>query len=263
MVLIKKKHKFLRQEGHKRKRLADNWRKPRGVHSKLRLRRRGKAKMVSIGYKMPENVRGLLKGNVQQVLVSKPEHLKFVKKGEVAVLKKTSNKKRLEILLEAKKLNVAVLNFPKLDQKIIQIKESLSSKKIARKLKADKKAQAEAEEKKKSKMTEKQAMKEEAAKKAKEQPVEKESKPEPKTEKPKEDVKQTPEKKPKVEKKPVAKQSSATDESKISTSAKSKDLVSKSKGVAKTAEKKPAVKKKAPAKKPAKTETKPKTEAKK
>ena len=162
--MAKEKPNFLRQEGKRFKRLKNCWRKPKGVHSKLRLRRRGKPTMVSIGYKAPEKVRGLVKGNIQQVSVSKPEHLKFIKKGEVVVLKKMSNKKRLEILLEAKKLNIQVLNFPNLDKKIVQIKESLSSKKIAKKIKLDKKSQKEVEEKKKSKMSQKQAAKEESKK---------------------------------------------------------------------------------------------------
>jgi large subunit ribosomal protein L32e len=205
MALIKKP-KFLRQEGKRFKRLKNCWRKPKGVHSKLRLRRRGKPTMVSIGYKAPEKVRGLVKGNIQQVSVSKPEHLKFIKKGEVAVLKKTSNRKRLEILLEAKKLNIQVFNFPNLDKKIVQIKESLSSKKIAKKIKLDKKSQKEVEEKKKSKMSQKQAAKEESKKETTseskpklEEKVEKkieETKPEVKEEK--KEVPKAAEKKPEV-----------------------------------------------------------------
>ena len=182
MALIKKP-KFLRQEGKRFKRLKNCWRKPKGVHSKLRLRRRGKPTMVSIGYKAPEKVRGLVKGNIQQVSVSKPEHLKFIKKGEVAVLKKTSNRKRLEILLEAKKLNIQVFNFPNLDKKIVQIKESLSSKKIAKKLKLDKKAQKELDEKKKSKMSQKQAAKEDKKKGPEDKPEVKADKKEVKEEK--------------------------------------------------------------------------------
>ena len=204
--MAKEKPNFLRQEGKRFKRLKNCWRKPKGVHSKLRLRRRGKPTMVSIGYKAPEKVRGLVKGNIQQVSVSKPEHLKFIKKGEVVVLKKMSNKKRLEILLEAKKLNIQVLNFPNLDKKIVQIKESLSSKKIAKKIKLDKKSQKEVEEKKKSKMSQKQAAKEESKKETTseskpklEEKVEKkieETKPEVKEEK--KEVPKAAEKKPEV-----------------------------------------------------------------
>ncbi|MBT3940751.1 hypothetical protein HOD83_00935 [Candidatus Woesearchaeota archaeon] len=156
--------RFLRQEFHKRKRLAESWRKPRGIHSKLRLRRRGKGKMVSVGYKMPDEVRGLSKEGAKCVLVSKPTHLKYVKSGEVAILRKMSNKSRLAILTEAKKLNVNVLNFRDITKKISEITESLSSKKIARKLKETKRAEKEAEVKRKSKMTEKQAAKEEKQK---------------------------------------------------------------------------------------------------
>jgi large subunit ribosomal protein L32e len=153
------KPKFRRQELHKRKRLADVWRKPRGVHSKMRLRRRGKAVMVSVGYKMPEKVRGLTKQGLSQVMVSSPEHIKFIQSGEIAIIRKVSNRKRLAILEAAKIANVAVLNFNDVSKKIDEIKVKLHIKKEARKEKETKRAKKQEDEKKKAKMSTKQAEK--------------------------------------------------------------------------------------------------------
>jgi len=200
-----KQPKFVRQEYNKRKQLPLNWRKPRGVHSKLRLRRRGKPQMVSVGYKMPDEVRGLTREGLQQVFVSAPEHLKFIKTGEVAVLHKVSNKRRLEILQAAQKLNAKILNFKDISKRIDEIKARLTAKQAARKKKGEKRAKKEAEAKKKAKMSVKQKQKEEKPEKSIEKLIEKEeAKPEvKKKEEKKVETKVEPKKevKPKTEKK--------------------------------------------------------------
>ena len=113
-----KKPNFCRQETHRRKRIGTEWRKPKGVQSKLRLKRRGKGKMVSIGYRMPEAVRGLTTEGLRQVYISNPDHLKYVGKEEVALMKKVSNQTRLKILQAAQKANIRVLNIRDIAKKI-------------------------------------------------------------------------------------------------------------------------------------------------
>jgi large subunit ribosomal protein L32e len=157
-----KKPNFVRQEAHKRKRLPQNWRKPKGVHSKLRLRRRGKANMVSIGYKMAEEVRGLTRQGLRQIMISSPEHLKYIKEGEVAVLKKVSNRTRLTILKAAQKAKVQIVNIHDIAKKIEEVQKKLVSKKQAIKIKEAKRAKKAEEEKKKAKMSAKQAEKQKA-----------------------------------------------------------------------------------------------------
>jgi len=46
--------KFLRQQGHFKKRIIIKWRKPKGHHSKLREKRRGMHQMPGIGFKKSE-----------------------------------------------------------------------------------------------------------------------------------------------------------------------------------------------------------------
>ena len=50
---------FVRQESHRYKRLGDAWRRPRGLHSKLRKKLKYRTPMVSIGYGSDKRIRGL------------------------------------------------------------------------------------------------------------------------------------------------------------------------------------------------------------
>ena len=50
---------FIRQEYPARKNLKKTWRKPKGIHSKMRKKKLGKRKQPSVGYKSPRLVRGL------------------------------------------------------------------------------------------------------------------------------------------------------------------------------------------------------------
>lgn len=167
-MVKKKQPRFIRQEAHKRKKLGDSWRKPKGVHSKLRLRRRGKPKMVSVGYKMPDQVRGISKAGLRIVYISSVAQLKTLTKEYVAVMSKVSKKQRLKLLVEAQKLGISFINFKDITKEVEAIKKKLGVKKEARKFKEERKKKRAEEEKKKAKMSEKQAKKVEPTKEQKE-----------------------------------------------------------------------------------------------
>jgi large subunit ribosomal protein L32e len=152
-----RKPAFNRQETHRRNKLGTEWRKPKGVHSKLRLRRRGKGKMVSIGYRMPSEVRGLTSEGLRQVYVSNVDHLKYISKDEVALIKKVSSKNRLKILQAAQKASIRILNINDIAKTIEALIARISRKKVKQEEKTKKRAKKEEEEKKKAKMTQKQA----------------------------------------------------------------------------------------------------------
>ena len=254
----KKQPKFVRQEYNKRKQLPLNWRKPRGVHSKLRLRRRGKPQMVSAGYKMPEQVRGLTREGLLQIFVSAPEHLKFVKAGEVAVIRKVSNKRRLEILQAAQKLNIKILNFKNISKKINEIKAKLGSKQAARKKKEEKRTKKAAEAKKKAKMSVKAKEKEKLETKVKEPKEDKTEEKE--TKKPEKSIEKIVEKEEKpAEKKPEPKKLPVT-----SPEPPAKELIAYSSQLTAKEEKpKPKAEPKKPVEKEAKPEKKPEPKLKK
>ena len=53
-----KKPNFVRQDSHKQKEVKKKWRKPKGMQSKMRLKKKGYRKSVSIGYGSPKKVNG-------------------------------------------------------------------------------------------------------------------------------------------------------------------------------------------------------------
>ncbi len=149
----KKMPEFKRQESHRRKRLGTKWRKPRGVQSKLRLRRRGKPKMVSIGFKTISILRHANEEGKTPFRVENHNDLKnFNPEKNFAILSsKIGSKKRLEILEKAKSKKISFSNIRNLDSEIRKIKESYEKRKKQKKEKAEKKKKRQEELKKKDK----------------------------------------------------------------------------------------------------------------
>src|SRR3989344_99091 len=104
-----RKPEFIRQDNPKRMKLNYKWRKPKGVHSKIRHHFKGRRKMPSPGFKSPAAVRGL-------------------------------HSTGLEMVKKARELDVRVLNL-KIDEAIQKIENFMKSK-------SQKKTQAKKEEKK-------------------------------------------------------------------------------------------------------------------
>ena len=146
----KKKLTFIRQDTHKKKRLAKNWRKPRGIDSKLRLQLRGKGKLVKVGYKSPKAVRGLNREGLKEILVCNINDLNLIKEGMVGVIGSTVGaRKKIDIIKKATEKKIKLANYT--EEFIKKAEEKLKSKKEEQKAKADKKAKkvkAEKEEKK-------------------------------------------------------------------------------------------------------------------
>ena len=64
-----KKPDFLAQDTHKKKRIRQRWKRPRGLQSKVRLNKRGYRRGVSTGWRSPKSVRGLSPEGLIQVRV--------------------------------------------------------------------------------------------------------------------------------------------------------------------------------------------------
>lgn len=108
----KKKPAFRRQEGYRYKKLSDSWRRPRGRHSKLRKGEKARGKKPSVGYRLPAAVRNLGRNGYKPVLVSNRDDLGRIEpEKEAAVIRSAvGKKKRTEIVLEAEKLGIKLLN---------------------------------------------------------------------------------------------------------------------------------------------------------
>jgi len=107
-----KRPEFHRQEWFRLKRLGDAWRKPRGLHSKMRTNARYRPAKVSIGYRGPKKARGLHPSGFEEVLVYNPKDLDAIdpKTQAARIGHGVGFRKRKEISEKAEKLGIRVLN---------------------------------------------------------------------------------------------------------------------------------------------------------
>ena len=112
MVNPRKKPKFLAQGAGILKRIKERWRRPRGLHSKMRKRKKGKRKMPSIGYRAPKELRGLHPSGFREVLVKSLKDLEKidVKKDAIKISSKVGKKLREKIIQKAKEIGIKILN---------------------------------------------------------------------------------------------------------------------------------------------------------
>ncbi len=70
-----KKPTFKQTDSHKKKKLADYWRKPDGIHNKIRYAVKGKCPLVQAGFGSPALVRGLHPSGFEEIIVNNPQDL--------------------------------------------------------------------------------------------------------------------------------------------------------------------------------------------
>src|SRR3972149_7505001 len=108
----KKKPAFVRSESWRYAKLSESWRRPRGLDHKMRRKIKGWPPMVSTGYKGPKIARGLHPSGYREVLIHNVQEVTQVdSKTQAARIAHTvGKKKRAEIIAEARKMKVVVLN---------------------------------------------------------------------------------------------------------------------------------------------------------
>ena len=105
-----KKPEFNFHDSHKKKRLATSWRKPRGLHNKLRQQIAAKGKLVRPGFGSPKAVRGYHPCGLPEMLVYNPADLEKAEGYAVRIASAVGKKKRLEIQAKAAQAGLKVLN---------------------------------------------------------------------------------------------------------------------------------------------------------
>lgn len=107
--------RFRRQEWFRYKKLGGKnapWRRPRGIHSKVRRHYKYRAPLVSIGYRTPVAARGLHPSGFEDVLVFRPEDLEGMNpKSQAARVGGTVGGRKAELIEKrADELGIRVLN---------------------------------------------------------------------------------------------------------------------------------------------------------
>jgi large subunit ribosomal protein L32e len=169
----KKKPDFVRSESWRYAKLKENWRRPRGLDHKMRRKIKGWPPTVSVGYKGPKVARGLHPSGYKEVLVHNAKEISNVDpKTEAARIAHTvGKKKRVQIIAEAKKKKVFILNFKPIKESVEKEKEE--PEEAEEKPTEKKKKTAEKEEKPKRRLIGRRKV----SQKGQKSPVKKEEKP--------------------------------------------------------------------------------------
>jgi len=107
-----KKPKFVRQESWRYKRLKENWRRPHGLDNKMRRRVKGWPACPGIGYRGPKESRGLHPSAFKEVRVFNLDDLNKIdpELEAIRIASSVGNRKRAEIIKEARERGIHVLN---------------------------------------------------------------------------------------------------------------------------------------------------------
>lgn len=107
-----KKPEFIRQDTDIRIRVRNNskWRKPKGIHSKMRHHRRGKRKLPSPGYGAPAKVRGFHASGAKPMSVENESQIPESREYGVIIPGKVGMRKKAAIIKKANEKGISILN---------------------------------------------------------------------------------------------------------------------------------------------------------
>ena len=107
-----KRPAFKRQNWFRYKRLGDKWRRPRGIHSKMRRHFKYRIPVAQSGFRGPANVRGFHPSGFEEVRVNNIKEIDNVdpKTQAIRIASTIGDKKREIIVGKADELGIRVLN---------------------------------------------------------------------------------------------------------------------------------------------------------
>lgn len=138
--------KFIRHAAHRKKRLSKTWRRPRGLHNKMRLERKGSRPRVKEGYRTKAQDRNK-KNGLEIVRVHNVAQVEAVDaKTQGVVVASIGMKKKIAVLQAIKKNDLTLLTGD-VDEAITQLsekfKERIATKKSVEKQKEEKQKELE------------------------------------------------------------------------------------------------------------------------
>ena len=106
------KPEFKRQESWRYKRVAENWRRPRGVTSKMRKEESGFPAKVKVGYGTSRTLRGLHPQGLVERLIFRESDLEMLdpRVHILRVSRRVGERKRIAIVAKAKDRNFHIAN---------------------------------------------------------------------------------------------------------------------------------------------------------
>ena len=125
-----KKPDFRRQESWRYKRVEESWRRPRGIDSKMRKKKKGWPRSVEIGYRSPKKTRNLHPSGYVEALVYNVDDVEEVdsKTQAIRIAHTVGMRKRVEISARAEERGIRVLN-PRETKEPEEVEEELKEKK--------------------------------------------------------------------------------------------------------------------------------------
>ena len=111
-VISGRRPAFKRQEWFRYQKLGESWRRPKGIHSKMKRNLKRRPPVVDIGFRGPAEVRGLHPSGFEEVMVYNVEGLEGIdpKAQAVRIGGTVGTKKRIVIQERADELGIRVLN---------------------------------------------------------------------------------------------------------------------------------------------------------
>ncbi|MBS3159645.1 hypothetical protein J4436_02560 [Candidatus Woesearchaeota archaeon] len=129
-----KRIRFIRQDSNKKKQFRTKWQKPRGMHSKIRLRKKGHPVLPNIGY-------GSKKIKSTIVYINNLQDLKKINNNEVIISSKLSARKKLIVLEDILKRNIKIINIKNPEKFKSDLLEAFNKRKTENKNKNTKRTQ--------------------------------------------------------------------------------------------------------------------------
>lgn len=172
-VSTTRKPKFVAQGSRgKRKEVKQRWRRPKGLHSKLRLGKKGHPVKVTTGYRTPLSTRGQNKVGLLAVVVQTVTEIAHIpEKHGIIISGSVGMKKKIEIISVAVEKNITILNIKDIDAYKKKVNDLIASR---REKVADRNAKQKAIEEKTKKEEKKEEKSEEISDEEKKQEEKKE-----------------------------------------------------------------------------------------
>src|SRR3989338_746596 len=129
-----KKPRFATQDSHKHKEISARWRRPKGMHSKMRLHKKSKPRGIDKGFRSPREVRHLDPSGLEKVMVDTADDLSNLKQDEqiVEIRSGVGSRKRIELLTIIMKQGLKITNIKDAQKAIEALKAKKEKKKKAR-----------------------------------------------------------------------------------------------------------------------------------